>query len=237
MKKNNISFCFPICLFLLIFNCILFENSKFCEADDRWIELELPFLYGSGDELPEHLYLDSETIEFDSANKQVTFWTKRIFKNERYDLSQCKVDIDRKKCMYLIYANELNNNKFKNPSWDILMPESAAERAVDYVCQMNGLPLVHPPKNERWKWVMSTDKYTLCMAIDTVQIDSANKCLKFISKSIYPNGRIVGHFWTCDYAKDRIGVDMRGYYEDYVIPDSIYEKVFLGAKSVLNLNF
>lgn len=167
---------------------LIFCSSSFAEQlDSRWK------FFGSSNF---NSYFDTKTIEYDPSNQIATVWTTDVNKEGEKEYEwKIKISYKTKEYTYVYYIHHINLGKETVTSslpwkekWDAIIPDSQSEALANSVASILHINPIYPGGADRWKWVHSTDQYSLYIAKDTLEYDPLTATYTIWAKQIYLDG-------------------------------------------------
>jgi hypothetical protein len=175
-----------ICLAMLGLCSIAFAE----ELDPRWK------WYSSTSDGSD--YFDTNTIEYDADSQIATVWTTDVNKEGEKEYEwKIKISYKTKEYtpVYCIHHIKLGLGKETVTSsipwkekWDAIIPDSESEALANSVASILHINPIYPGGADRWKWVHSTDQYSLYIAKDTLEYDPLTATYTIWAKQIYLDG-------------------------------------------------
>lgn len=167
---------------------LIFCSSSFAEQlDSRWK------FFGSSNF---NSYFDTKTIEYDPSNQIATVWTTDVNKEGEKEYEwKIKISYKTKEYTYVYYIHHIKLGKETVTSslpwkekWDAIIPDSEPEALANSVASILHINPIYPGGADRWKWVHSTDQYSLYIAKDTLEYDPLTATYTIWAKQIYLDG-------------------------------------------------
>ncbi len=226
-----------LAIFSTIISFIILSTYSTCSANDRWAYLGKPIVYGTGYSL-DATFIDTRTLTYDQTTGVAILWFKDTYKNQEKSVGNIKVNLNTKTYKWLkrrISPNDIFQDA--ENSWHIYepgkYPEDDLELVFDYVCAQYNLPPLHPPKNERWHWLLSTNDMTFTYATDSVRfnesrpglIDSTKHTVRFVGHLTYTDGREYTNEFTIDFKNNKYYRLWKGVEIKDIFPDTFEEQV------------
>lgn len=168
---------------------LIFCSSSFAEQlDSRW-----KFFYSFSNF---NCYFDTKTIEYDPSNQIATVWTTDVNKEGEKEYEwKIKISYKTKEDTTVYYIHHINLGKETVTSllpwkekWDAISPDSRSEALANSVASILHINPIYPGGADRWKWVHSTDQYSLYIAKDTLEYDPLTATYTIWAKQIYLDG-------------------------------------------------
>lgn len=168
---------------------LIFCSSSFAEQlDSRW-KFFGPFSNFNS-------YFDTKTIEYDPSNQIATVWITDVNKEGEKEYEwKIKISYKTKEDTPVYYIHHINLGKDTVTSsmpwkekWDAISPDSRSEALANSVASILHINPIYPGGADRWKWVHSTDQYSLYIAKDTLEYDPLTATYTIWAKQIYLDG-------------------------------------------------
>ncbi|MGN8758812.1 hypothetical protein [Acidaminococcus fermentans] len=168
---------------------LIFCSSSFAEQlDSRW-----KFFCSFSNF---NCYFDTKTIEYDPSNQIATVWTTDVNKEGEKEFEwKIKISYKTKEDTTVYYIHHIKLGKETVTSsipwkekWDAISPDSRSEALANSVASILHINPIYPGGADRWKWVHSTDQYSLYIAKDTLEYDPLTATYTIWAKQIYLDG-------------------------------------------------
>lgn len=168
---------------------LIFCSSSFAEQlDSRWK------FFSSFSNF--NCYFDTKTIEYDPSNQIATVWTTEVNEEGEKEYEwKIKISYKTKEDIRVYYIHHINLGKETVTSsmpwkgkWSAISPDSQSEALANSVASILHINPIYPGGADRWKWVHSTDQYSLYIAKDTLEYDPLTATYTIWGKQIYLDG-------------------------------------------------
>lgn len=221
---------------IMLFAALLFVASQVpaqAATTDRWQYLRQTEGWD--------VYYDNQTATYNDQAKTMTFWLG--FKsNGKFDfMRQIQVNLVNRTYHDLL-RTEIGSTGFaqtkrvNNHYESNITPGNFVEKACDQLCDRFHIERLSAANGARWKWLTSTDKYTVNYATDRVEIDTMHKTVVIWVQKTYLDGhKNDAEKYICDLNNQTVEYyGSKGYFKEIVSPDSFLEIVWNKAQSLYN---
>jgi hypothetical protein len=185
-------------------------------------------------------YWDKNTLRYNDQNNQAIVWIKKITLNSNPNhspeitLVQKLIDFSNKKyrvTQYVSHYNNYSSTPTKANYLGFVYPDSQDEMLSNSISDQLGISHMYTNSSDRWRWIMSTDTYSIYIFSDIYE--QSSNTYQVLIKRVYPNNpenrQVLFSSYTCNFTAGTVGIGNR---RDMPIPGTINEAIYNAAYAI-----
>ena len=200
---NNLEVFIMKKIYFILITLLCITNICIAQSNERWQ------CYFQDEPNQRNIYIDTQTIDYNSANNTLEFWEKLCVDGNDpapRTLIHYKVKLNNKRYLETEVIHFVNNTTIKHTNTkqdDFIIVESLLAKAIETICAQKNIPFIFKPT--QWQWFYSDSYYTYEVDTNNVTYTFENDGVYLWVKEIRPSHKISTiYMFKCDFQLHKV---------------------------------